>query len=93
VLLPSDSFIGDQMVVVEPEAIFRAREALRQDLGKALATEWRAAYEGSLANRFEYSPAAKGARRLKTVSLGYIAASGWPMPISWPSTSSAAPTT
>ena len=76
VLLPSDSFIGDQMAVVEPEAIFRAREALRQDLGKALATEWRAAYEGSLANRFEYSPAAKGARRLKTVSLGYIAASG-----------------
>jgi aminopeptidase N len=76
VLLPSDSFIGDQMILVEPEAIFRAREALRQDLGKALATEWRAAYEGSLANRFEYSPAAKGARRLKTVSLGYIAASG-----------------
>ncbi|MDV3458773.1 aminopeptidase N [Sphingomonas sp. HF-S4] len=76
VLLPSDSFIGDQMTVVEPEAIFRAREALRQDLGKALATEWRAAYEGSLANRFEYSPAAKGARRLKTVALGYIAASG-----------------
>jgi aminopeptidase N len=76
VLLPSDSFIGDQMAVVEPEAIFRARDALRQDLGKALAAEWRAAYEGSLANRFEYSPAAKGARRLKTVSLGYIAASG-----------------
>lgn len=78
VLLPSDSFIGDQMAVVEPEAIFRAREALRQDLGTALASEWRAAYEGSLANRFEYSPAAKGARRLKTVSLGYIAASGAP---------------
>jgi len=78
VLLPSDSFIGDQMAVVEPEAIFRAREALRRDLGAALASEWRAAYEGSLANRFEYSPAAKGARRLKTVSLGYIAASGAP---------------
>ncbi|ATY34671.1 aminopeptidase N [Sphingomonas psychrotolerans] len=76
VLLPSDSFIGDQMAVVEPEAIFRAREALRADLGKALEAEWRAAYEGSLANRFEYSPSAKGARRLKTVSLGYIAASG-----------------
>lgn len=76
VLLPSDSFIGDQMAVVEPEAIFRAREALRNELGRTLATEWRAAYEGSLANRFEYSPAAKGARRLKTVALGYIAASG-----------------
>lgn len=76
VLLPSDSFIGDQMAVVDPEAIFHAREALRADLGKALETEWRAAYEGARANRFEYSPAAKGARRLKNVALGYIAASG-----------------
>ncbi len=76
VLLPSDSFIGDQMTLVDPEAIFAAREALRRDLGSALQAEWRAAYEGSLANRFEYSPAAKGARRLKTVALGYIAASG-----------------
>lgn len=76
VLLPSDSFIGDQMAVVDPEAIFRAREALRADLGNLLETEWRAAYEGARANRFEYSPAAKGARRLKNVALGYIAASG-----------------
>ncbi|WP_448662287.1 aminopeptidase N [Sphingomonas sp. CJ20] len=76
VLLPSDSFIGDQMAVVEPEAIFRAREALRRDLGRALEREWRALYESVQANRFEYSPAAKGARRIKTVALGYIAASG-----------------
>jgi len=76
VLLPSDSFIGDQMGVVDPDAIFAAREALRAELGKALAGEWRAAYDGAQANRFEYSPAAKGARRLKNVALGYIAASG-----------------
>jgi len=76
VLLPSDSFIGDQMGVVDPDAIFAAREALRADLGKALEGEWRAAYDGAQANRFEYSPAAKGARRLKTVALGYVAASG-----------------
>ncbi|WP_137861648.1 MULTISPECIES: aminopeptidase N [unclassified Sphingomonas] len=76
VLLPSDSFIGDQMAIVDPDAIFAAREALRADLGKALESEWRAAYDGAQANRFEYSPAAKGARRLKTVALGYIAASG-----------------
>ncbi|OAN65457.1 aminopeptidase N [Sphingomonas sp. TDK1] len=76
VLLPSDSFIGDQMAIVDPEAIFHARESLRADLGKALEAEWRAAYEGARANRFEYSPAAKGARRLKNVALGYIAASG-----------------
>ncbi len=76
VLLPSDSFVGDQMAMVDPDAIYEAREALRADLGNALEKEWRAAYEGARANRFEYSPAAKGARRLKNVALGYISASG-----------------
>ena len=78
VLLPSDSFVGDQMAQVDPDAIFRAREALRRDLGRALEHEWRMAYEGARANRFEYSPAGKGARRLKSVALGYISASGAP---------------
>ncbi|WP_260597506.1 aminopeptidase N [Sphingomonas endolithica] len=76
VLLPSDAFVGDQMPLVDPEAIFRAREALRRDLGRQLDVRWRAHYEGALAERFEYTPAAKGLRRLKTVALGYIAASG-----------------
>lgn len=76
VLLPSDSFIGDQLAVVDPELIFQKREALRRDLGKALEQQWRDAHDAVKANRFEYSPAGKGARRLRTVSLGYINASG-----------------
>jgi aminopeptidase N len=76
VLLPSESFVGDQMATVDPDAIFRAREALRHDIGKALEADWRAAYDATRANRFEYSPAAKGDRRLRTVALGYIAAAG-----------------
>ncbi|MDF7776701.1 aminopeptidase N [Sphingomonas sp. AOB5] len=76
VLLPSDSFIGDQMGMVDPDAIYRAREALRRDLGTQLEPLWREAYDSVRTNRFEYSPAGKGARRIKNVSLGYIAASG-----------------
>ncbi|OYX52190.1 MAG: aminopeptidase N [Sphingomonas sp. 32-66-10] len=76
VLLPSDSFIGDQLAVVDPELIFQKREALRRDLGRALEPQWRSLYEGVRANRFEYSPAGKGARRIKSVALGYINASG-----------------
>ena len=76
VLLPSDSFIGDQMAIVDPDAIFAAREALRRDIGTSLEQEWRAAYEAVRANRFEYSPAGKGGRRIKNVALGYITASG-----------------
>jgi aminopeptidase N len=36
VLLPSEAFIGDQMLVVDPDAIHAAREALRADLGREL---------------------------------------------------------
>ncbi|MGN6818676.1 MAG: aminopeptidase N [Sphingomonas sp.] len=77
VLLPSDSFIGDQFETVDPEAVFRAREALRRDLGKTLAPLWRQAYaDASTDAPFVYSPAAKADRRMRTVALGYIAASG-----------------
>jgi len=77
VLLPSDSFIGDQLERVDPEAVFRAREALRRNLGKTLAPLWRQAYaQASTGAPFVYSPAAKADRRMRTVALGYIATSG-----------------
>jgi aminopeptidase N len=76
VLPPSEAFIGDQMSVVDPDAIHQAREALRRQLGQRLEAEWRAAYAGSAANRFELTPEAKGARRLRSVSLGFLMASG-----------------
>ncbi|MDQ0838778.1 aminopeptidase N [Sphingomonas faeni] len=76
VLLPSESFIGDQMKIVDPEAIFRAREALRRDLGTRLETQWRQAYARGEGQPYAYTPEDKGLRRLRTVALGYIAASG-----------------
>ena len=74
--MPSESFIGDQMKSVDPDAIRAALEALRARLGRALEPQWRAAYAATAANRFELSPAAKGARRLRTVALGYLMAAG-----------------
>ncbi len=77
VLLPSEAFIGDQLAVVDPEAIFRAREGLRTAIGRTLESDWRAAYAATGASGGHvYSPEAKGLRRLKSVALGYIAASG-----------------
>lgn len=76
VLLPSPAFIGDQMLVVDPEAIHKAREALGRALGETLIARWRAAYADAGASRFGLSPADKGARRLRSVALGYILASG-----------------
>ncbi|HEY0085323.1 MAG TPA: aminopeptidase N, partial [Allosphingosinicella sp.] len=78
VLLPSEAFLGDHMLVVDPEAIRAARDALRRRLAEALEPQWRAAYFANAANRFEYSPAAKGARRLRTVALNYLMAADAP---------------
>jgi aminopeptidase N len=75
VLLPAESFVGDQMATVDPEAIFRAREGLRRELGRRLDGQWRDAYDGAR-EPYAYTPAAKGLRRLRNVALGYIAASG-----------------
>ncbi len=75
VLVPSEAFVGDQMLVVDPDAINTAREALRKDLGCALDGLWRGAFAAHAAKRFEYTPEAKGSRRLRNVSLGFISAS------------------
>src|SRR3546814_19508598 len=76
VLLPTEAFIGDQMLVVDPEAIHAAREALRADLGEELRALWRDAYAAPAANRFAPSPSPQGARRLRTVALAYLPAGG-----------------
>ncbi len=75
-MIPSEGFIGDQLAVVDPAAIRRARDALRRSLGAELLPQWRAAYASTQANRFEYTPAAKGLRRLRTIALGFLASGG-----------------
>lgn len=76
VLLPSENFIGDQLAMVDPDAIHAARESLRRQIGQALAPVWRRLYGEMAQGAYVYSPDAKGRRRLRSVALGYIAASG-----------------
>ncbi len=76
VLLPSEGFIGDQLSVVDPEAIHRARESLRRDIGRVLAAEWRQLHIVTQQGAYDYTPEAKGKRRLRSVALGYLAANG-----------------
>jgi aminopeptidase N len=74
VLLPTEAFIGDQLLVVDPEAISAAREKLRVAIGKAHLPRWRALYQANGGRAFDYSPQGKGARRIRNVALGSIAA-------------------
>ena len=76
VLLPSEAFIGDQLSVVDPDAVFAAREGLRRELGRQLEPRWRAACAAGSGRPYAYTPEDKGRRRLRNVALGYIAASG-----------------
>ena len=74
--LPSEPYIGDQMLVVDPDAIHKHRDKLQSRIGRELEKEWRDIYARTEANSFSLSGAAKGARKLHNVALIYINASG-----------------
>jgi aminopeptidase N len=76
VLLPSEAFIGDQMVIVDPDAIRRERLALQAAIGTALEKQWRVILDGAAPPATDLSRKAKGGRRLRGVALAYLAATG-----------------
>ncbi|MBO9580884.1 MAG: aminopeptidase N [Sphingobium sp.] len=76
VKLPSEAYLGDQMSLVDPDAIHAAREALQGEIGRALETEWRALHHETARNGFSLSYDARAARRLRGVALNYLVASG-----------------
>jgi aminopeptidase N len=71
--LPPESYLAEQMDVVDPDAIHAARTGLRRALARALQSELTAAYR-SLAVPGPYSPdaAAAGKRALRNTCLGYL---------------------
>jgi aminopeptidase N len=76
-MLPSESFLADQMDVVDVDAIHAARDFARVQIGAALASELAAAYE-RLADRGPYGidGMAIGRRALRNVALAYLTLSG-----------------
>lgn len=80
VLLPSETFIAERLLLVDPDAIARARQALRKRLSSGdMAARWRERYEkaaAACAGDFSLTTESRGARRMCNVALNYIAASG-----------------
>ncbi|PJG48077.1 aminopeptidase N [Sphingobium sp. LB126] len=74
--LPSEAYLGDQMAVVDPDAIHAARDALQRRIGSELEPLWRDIHAKTRSNAFALSSAAKGARKLRNTALHYLAASG-----------------
>jgi len=71
--LPAETFLAEQMEVVDPDALHASRNALRKALAAALECELRATYE-RMAVKGPYSPdaAAIGRRSLRNTALGYL---------------------
>jgi len=71
--LPSESYIAEQLEVVDPDAIHSARVRLRKDIAASLRKEFLATYHAQ-ATRGTYSPDAQsaGRRALRNLCLGYL---------------------
>jgi aminopeptidase N len=78
-LLPGESYIADQMAVVDPTAIHAARRFLRAEIGRACGDALRATYE-RLTETGPYRPDGPsiGRRSLRNVCLAYLVAAGEP---------------
>jgi aminopeptidase N len=71
--LPSESLLAEQVDVIDPQAIHRARLGLRKVLAKELREDWVAAYHANQTPE-PYSPDAlsAGRRGLKNTALSYL---------------------
>ena len=67
--LPTESFVGDQMVVVDPDAIRRERRALQHAIGATHEAVWRRLIDECKTDAHDLSPQAKGQRQLRSLAL------------------------
>ncbi|MEW6593644.1 MAG: aminopeptidase N [Thermodesulfobacteriota bacterium] len=71
--LPTEEYLGEQLAVVDVEAIHAAREFVRRELAIRLRPQWEQLWQ---ANRdlgpYRYDPHLAGRRRLKNLALGYL---------------------
>jgi aminopeptidase N len=75
--LPSESFLAEQMDVVDPERLHEARRRLQRELAGTLRDDFLKTYE-SLKSSAPYSPDARstGRRSLKNLCLNYLSELG-----------------
>jgi aminopeptidase N len=71
--LPSETYIAEQMEVVDPDAIHAARDGLRRRLAQALRAGFERAYEEyRVPGPYRPDAAAVGRRALRNLALGYL---------------------
>ncbi len=73
-VLPGEAYLAEQMVKADPVAIWRCREDLKAWLGVRLQDRFACMHDRASAVPFALDAQAKGARKVKTQALVYLAA-------------------
>jgi aminopeptidase N len=73
-ILPSEGYLAEQLLIADPLLIHREREDLKAWLGQRLGDELAALHDRVSAVPYGLDAAARGARKLKTQALVYLAA-------------------
>jgi aminopeptidase N len=72
--LPAESFVGEQMAMIDVDGIHAVHEGLRTALGERLAAEWAETYRAHQSDGpYSIEAEAIGRRALKNLALGYLA--------------------
>ncbi|HHO47209.1 MAG TPA: aminopeptidase N [Desulfobacteraceae bacterium] len=73
--LPMESWIGEQLEVIDPEGIFQVLQFFRNRLGTLLQSEFMEVYERNLfAGEYRFTAGDAGRRSLKNTCLGFLLA-------------------
>ncbi|MFA7603233.1 MAG: aminopeptidase N [Novosphingobium sp.] len=72
--LPSEAYLAEQLAIADPGAIHDEREGLKAWLGRELKDRLVALHDRACAVPYGRDPAARGARKLKSQALVYLAA-------------------
>jgi len=71
--LPSETYLAEQLEVVDPQRIHAVREAMRLQLATALAADWEAVYEANHdTGAYTPDPVSSGRRALAGMALTYL---------------------
>ncbi|WP_408591088.1 aminopeptidase N [Novosphingobium sp.] len=73
IILPGESYLHEQLAPVDPGKVRAEREDLKRWLGETLKAEWTTLHERCSAVPYSLDASARGARKLKTQALVYLA--------------------
>jgi aminopeptidase N len=77
--LPGESYLADQMAVVDVDGIHRAGESLRRRIGEELGTDLLSVYRAQTeSGPYAFTPEAIGRRALNNLTLSYLMAADTP---------------